>query len=145
MLPVAVSAAAANPGTVFVLDHLGNAETGSGGVDADWAAQLRAFARQPNTVAKLSGLLGDIVPAGIEASAKRLRPWRDVALAAFGPARLMFGSDWPVCTLTASYEEVVAVARELVSDLNPAEQAAVLAGTAQRVYRIGATAPGTRQ
>jgi hypothetical protein len=59
-----------------------------------------------------------------------------VALEAFGPDRLMFGSDWPVCTLVASYGTVVAAARDLTAALSPAERAAIFTGTATRVYGL---------
>ena len=55
---------------------------------------------------------------------------------AFGADRLMFGSDWPVCTLAASYDEVLAAARELTGDLSAGERDAIFAGTASRVYRL---------
>jgi L-fuconolactonase len=64
-------------------------------------------------------------------------PYYETVLESFGPARLMFGSDWPVCTLTASYAEVAAAARMLTSALSQAEQAAVFGGTARRVYGVG--------
>jgi L-fuconolactonase len=57
-------------------------------------------------------------------------------LATFGPDRLMFGSDWPPCTLQAPYDAVVAAARALVADLSQAEQDAILSGTAMRAYRL---------
>ncbi|HEY5989854.1 MAG TPA: amidohydrolase family protein, partial [Streptosporangiaceae bacterium] len=68
-----------------------------------------------------------------------LVPYYEFVLAAFGPQRLMFGSDWPPCTLSASYASVVAAARELTAPLAPAERAAVLGGTARRIYRLTAT------
>ena len=61
----------------------------------------------------------------------------ETILAEFGPDRLMFGSDWPVCTLTASYGDVVAAARTLTAGLSAIERAAVFGGTARRVYRLG--------
>ena len=65
-----------------------------------------------------------------------LRPCAEVALDAFGPARLMFGSDWPVCTLAASYPDVLRAADDLTAGLSPAERAAVFAGTATSVYGL---------
>jgi L-fuconolactonase len=146
VLPAAVLAAASQPGLTFVLDHLGNVDAGPA-VDKAWAAQLAAFAALPNTVGKLSGILGDIVrtagQADIAASAARLRPYVDIALEQFGPRRLMFGSDWPVCTLSAGYGEVAGVARALIAGLSEAEQAAILSDTARSVYRIGVAGPST--
>ncbi|WP_445050937.1 amidohydrolase family protein [Streptomyces sp. SAS_269] len=65
----------------------------------------------PNTVAKLSGLVTEAAPASW--TPDDLRPYTDAALDAFGPGRLMFGSDWPVCTLAAGYARVCETAREL--------------------------------
>jgi L-fuconolactonase len=65
-----------------------------------------------------------------------LRPYADTVLDAFGPGRLMFGSDWPVCTLAASYGQVVDVAEELTGGLGAEERAEVFGGTATRVYRL---------
>jgi L-fuconolactonase len=65
-----------------------------------------------------------------------LRPAVDWVLEVAGPDRLMFGSDWPVCLLAASYETVLATARELTAGLSPAEQAAVFGETARGVYRL---------
>jgi L-fuconolactonase len=65
-----------------------------------------------------------------------LRPYADAVLDAFGPDRLMFGSDWPVCTLAASYAQVIDTAHELIRDLDATGREAVLTGTATRVYRL---------
>jgi L-fuconolactonase len=65
-----------------------------------------------------------------------LRPYADTVLDAFGPRRLMFGSDWPVCTLAAAYGQVVDTASELVRRFGADEQAEVFGGTAARVYRL---------
>jgi L-fuconolactonase len=128
-LPAATQAAAALPGLVVVLDHLGNVEV-EPVVDESWAAAFRSFAALPNTVAKLSGFLGVPVPT------EQLRPYYRIALESFGPERLMFGSDWPVSTLGSPYGDVVGAARALTSDLSPAEQEAIFGGTARRVYRM---------
>jgi L-fuconolactonase len=132
-LAAAARAAAAVPDLTFVLDHLGKPPIASARTDP-WAADLRRLAALPNTVAKLSGLV-------TEADWHRwqvadLRPYAEVALDAFGPARLMFGSDWPVCTLAASYPDVLAAARDLTAGLTPAEREAVFAGTATAIYGL---------
>jgi L-fuconolactonase len=127
-LASAVQAAASTPELIFVLDHFGNVDvTASAEPDDAWAASFRALAALPNTVCKLSGILG-------EAPVERLRPYFELALAEFGPRRLMFGSDWPVCTLEASYSDVVTRAVALTASLSEPEQAAILADTARSVY-----------
>lgn len=65
-----------------------------------------------------------------------LRPYFDLALSTFGPERLMFGSDWPVCTQTASYGDVVAAATGLTRELSADERASIMANTARRLYLI---------
>lgn len=129
VLPAAGDAAAACPEVTFVLDHLGNPDVG-GYPDEWWVAAIRRLGGFPNVFCKLSGVLGEADTIG-------LRPYYETALAAFGPDRLMFGSDWPPCTLAAPYEAVVAAARELVADLSQAEQTAILSATAIRAYRLG--------
>jgi L-fuconolactonase len=145
-LPAATQAAAALPGLVVVLDHLGNVEVEPAAgetsvVDERWAAAFRAFAALPNTVAKLSGFLSVPAPAAWPPVA-HLRPYYRIALESFGPQRLMFGSDWPVSTLGSPYGDVVGAARALTSDLSPAEQEAIFGGTARRVYQIENGGPG---
>jgi L-fuconolactonase len=135
LLPAAVAAASAAPRLTFVLDHLGNVEV-TPRPDEAWAASFTAFARLPNTVCKLSGILGEAGTASGEPDVSGLRPYFDLALRCFGPDRLMFGSDWPVSTLGASYREVVGAALALTGELSEPERHAILAGTAQRVYRI---------
>ncbi|MEW1892174.1 amidohydrolase family protein [Streptomyces sp. NBC_00523] len=132
-LPAATRAAAALPGLVLVLDHAGKPPVATGRI-RPWADDLRAFAALPNTVCKLSGLVTEAdwdtwTPDG-------LRPYAETVIEAFGPGRLMFGSDWPVCRLAATYTEVLDTARALIQDLSEDERAAVLATTAERVYGL---------
>ncbi len=130
-LPAAVTAARQVPELRFVLDHLGNPDMSPGAspeASQPWATAFTQFAALPNTTAKLSGVLGAPLP--------QLRPYYDYALHAFGPNRLMFGSDWPPCTLEASYAEVCATARALTAGLSGSERAAIFSGTARRSYRL---------
>ncbi|HEY7265130.1 MAG TPA: amidohydrolase family protein [Trebonia sp.] len=131
-LAAATYAAAAVGGLTFVLDHAGKPPIAGGELD-EWAAAIRAFAAEPNTVCKLSGLVTEAAPG---APTGAFEPVADVILSAFGADRVMFGSDWPVCLLAADYAGVMALARSLTSGLSDTERAAVFAGTAARVYRI---------
>ncbi len=142
LLPAAVRAAGSVPDLKFVLDHLGNVEVRPR-PDPAWAAAFTALARLPNTACKLSGIFSVPAPAGApgarqdpESSVAHLRPYLDLALDTFGPDRLMFGSDWPVSTLGASYGDVVTAAIALTSSLSGPERAAILGGTARMVYDI---------
>ncbi|WP_328346512.1 amidohydrolase family protein [Streptomyces violaceus] len=129
-LPACARAAADLPGLTFVLDHLGKPPIASGDL-APWASGLRALAALPNTVGKLSGLVteADLASWTVE----DLRPYADMALEAFGPDRLMYGSDWPVCTLATSYGDTLDLVRRLTSE-HDHEQ--ILATTATRVYGL---------
>lgn len=132
-LAAATYAAAVVPGLTLVLDHAGKPPIARGEVEP-WAAAIRAFAAQPNTVCKLSGLVTEAAPG---AKPPAFVPFADVILTAFGPDRTMFGSDWPVCLLASDYAGVVELARALVAGLADDERAAVFASTAVRVYGIG--------
>ncbi|MFE3601707.1 amidohydrolase family protein [Streptomyces sp. NPDC059142] len=132
-LPAAIGAARSLPGLTFVLDHLAKPPVAEGRT-SPWAERLRELAALPNTVAKLSGL---VTEADWDSwTAGDLRPYTDIALDAFGPERLMFGSDWPVCRLAASYGAVLDAARTVTDGLSAAERDAVLSGTARRVYTL---------
>ena len=131
-LPLAVATARSVPEVIFVLDHLGNPAVESGGGFEAWAAAIGDLGQLDNVVCKLSGAHTSPV------SAPRLRPYYQAALAAFGPSRLMFGSDWPVSALTAPYHEIAQMYLELIGELSQAEQLAILDETAGRVYRASA-------
>jgi L-fuconolactonase len=131
-LPAAIDVARALPGLTFVLDHLSKPPVASGALEP-WATRVRALAAAPNVVAKLSGLVSEARPDWTVAD---LRPYAEVALEAFGPDRVMFGSDWPVCLAAATYDQVFAAAAELTAGLSETERDAVFAGTARRAYRL---------
>jgi L-fuconolactonase len=82
-----------------------------------------------------------VTEAAPGASEGAFRPAADVILGAFGPDRVMFGSDWPVCLLASDYFEAMTLARSLVAGLSEAEQTAVFASNAARVYRLGRRVP----
>lgn len=132
-LPAATEAAARLPELTFVLDHLGKPPIASKELEP-WATAVRALAARPNTVCKLSGMVTEA--AWSTWTTPDLAPYADVVLDAFGPGRLMFGSDWPVCRLAASYAEVVAAARALTHRLADDERRAVFETTASRVYGL---------
>ncbi|MET7686814.1 amidohydrolase family protein [Streptomyces sp. NPDC005483] len=125
-----VKAADSLPHLTFVLDHLGKPPIASGDLEP-WASAVRALAALPNTVCKLSGMVteADLAAWTID----DLRPYTDTVLDAFGPDRLMFGSDWPVCTLAATYGEVLDVARQLTGAHDSGQ---IFEGTAVRVYDL---------
>lgn len=133
-LPAAVTAARSVPELSFVLDHLGGPPIGSGqeGRNGPWAAAIRSLAALPNVTCKLSGV------HSTPARASDLRPCYETVLAAFGPDRLMFGTDWPVSTLAATYGQVCDMYRELTAQLSAAEQDMIFDHTARRVFGLRA-------
>ncbi len=133
-LPAAVRVARDLADVRFLLDHLGKPPIAGGDLDG-WRAAMHALRPLEHVTAKLSGLVTEADPA--RWSAGDLRPCVDLALATFGPARLAFGSDWPVCQLAAGgYRRWWAALRQLLDALSPAERTAVYGGTAIRAYRL---------
>jgi L-fuconolactonase len=132
-LAAAEATARALPEARFVVDHLSKPPIAAGGREP-WETRIRALAAHPNVSCKLSGMVTEADWAAWTVG--DLRPYAEVVLDAFGPARVMFGSDWPVCTLAATYGEVVAAAAELTAELSDGERAAVLGGTATAVYGL---------
>ena len=126
-------AARDHPSLQFVLNHLGKPPIAAGELEP-WASGLRKLAAEPNIACKLSGLQTIASP---DWTYGELAPYIDIALEAFGPSRLIFGSDWPVSSRVASYSSVCEVARAACSAMSGDERAAVLAGNASAIYRAG--------
>ena len=132
-LPAALVLTARLPDQPFVLDHLAKPPIRERAFEP-WAAAIRELARRPNVCCKLSVLV-------TEADWNRwrpedLRPYLDVAFDAFGPDRVMFGSDWPVCLVAASYERVLGVVTEFAAALSATERDALFGGNAARFYGL---------
>ena len=128
-LPAALAAVRALPELRVVVDHIAKPPIASGELEP-WAAGMRELARLEHVSCKLSGLVTEAdwtswTAADVLPYASRVREW-------FGDERLIFGSDWPVCTLAASYDAVVELAAQVVGTGN----AAVFGGNAERVYGL---------
>ena len=120
------------PNVPMVLDHI--AKPGiSAGLMQPWADQMRELAKRENVVCKLSGVAAE---AATDWTAETLRPYMEVALEAFGPARIMFGGDWPVSTLAITYPAWVALVDEVIADLSETEQRQIYCATARAFYRL---------
>jgi L-fuconolactonase len=136
-LPAAVELAALLPEQPLVLDHLAKPRIAAWATAGDreaWRRDIEALARHDNVSCKVSGMV-------TEAAWRRWRPadfapYLEIVLDAFGPNRLMFGSDWPVCLLAGEYAEVVGIVRDFCGRLAAAEQAAIWGGTAARFYSL---------
>lgn len=134
-LPAAARLVRDLPEVSFVLDHLAKPELAAGRTQ-QWERDLAEFAAHANVTAKLSGL---VTEADWDAwTLDDLRPAVAHALDVFGPGRMMFGSDWPVCLLATSYHAWIDTVAELVSELDDHERAAIWRETARRVYGLGA-------
>jgi len=126
-LPAAVEFARRFPRQRFVLDHLGKPEVRDGEFRR-WQTNLEVMASLPNVCCKLSGL---VTEADWERwTPGQLRPYLDTALDAFGPERLMMGSDWPVCLVAAPYSVALAQIRDAIGEYSMDEQQRILGGTA---------------
>ena len=134
-LPEAVSFARAFSRQPFVLDHLGKPNIRNDGF-SEWRLHVARMAELPNVCCKLSGLVTEAHWKSWTAA--QLRPYLDAALEAFGPSRLMMGSDWPVCLLAAHYDDVVALVRDALAEYSEDERQQVLGGTARRIFRLKA-------
>jgi L-fuconolactonase len=132
-LPACIALVRACPGTTFVLDHAGKPDIRRGVLEP-WRAHIAELARLPNVVCKLSGLVTEADPATWTPDA--LRPYVEHLLSCFGAERLLFGSDWPVVNLAASYRRWLETVLELLAPLSADERAAVFALNARRTYRL---------
>lgn len=128
-----------HPKQRFVLDHIAKPTIKSATPDGDWVKEFRELSRRENLDCKFSGVVTEVRDQAW--TVDLIRPYWDVAIDAYGPERLMFGSDWPVCLLQSEYSQWLSAVRELSSDLSAEQQAQFFAGTADRAYRLNAIAP----
>lgn len=131
-LPLARALADACPEVTFILDHCGVPDVKGQAFDP-WRADLTALAARPNVHCKISGL---VAYAAADWTVADLRPWIDHVLACFGWDRLVWGGDWPVCTLGASLNRWVAATAELVAHASADERAHLYHLNAERLYRV---------
>jgi L-fuconolactonase len=121
------------PGLRMVVDHIAKPPIASGRMD-DWAEDMATVAKIPNVYCKLSGMITEADPRGWKA--EHLQPYVAHVLKLFGPERLMFGSDWPVCTLAGSWKEVLAAFTQAIGPQPIEVREKLLGGTADRFYRL---------
>jgi len=116
-----------------VLDHIAKPRIGEG-IISPWRENIRELARRPNVYCKISGMATEA--DWQHWTPEQLRPYCDVVLEAFGPRRLMFGSDWPVCLLACEYRPWKELVGEMISKLSAAEQKRIMGETAIEAYRL---------
>jgi L-fuconolactonase len=132
-LPATIKFVDAHPNQVFVLDHIGKPRIKEN-VLGPWHQNLRALARRPNVYCKASGMVTEADYATWTET--QLRRYFDVGLEAFGPQRLMFGSDWPVCLVACGYARWHNLVSSWIRQLSQAEQERILGGTAIEAYKL---------
>ena len=132
-LPQAIRFVDRHPDQVFVLDHAAKPRIHEN-VLSPWRENILTLAERPNVYCKLSGM---VTEADLQAwTEAQLRPYMDVVLEAFGPARIMFGSDWPVCLAACLYQRWYRIVSDFISTLSAAEQARVMGATAAEAYKL---------
>jgi L-fuconolactonase len=132
-LPEAILFVDRHPQQVFVLDHLAKPRIKEQLLEP-WRQNLRELARRENVFCKISGLVTEA--DFLTWTEGQLRPYFETALEAFGPDRLMFGTDWPVCLVACSYRQWCDIVDRLTTALSPAERAQIFGGTAERAYHL---------
>jgi L-fuconolactonase len=136
-LPAAVELVGMLPEQPFVLDHLAKPRITQGATwegFAGWRRDIEALAAHDNVSCKVSGMVTEAAWRSWKQA--DFVPSLDAVLTAFGPDRLMFGSDWPVCLVAAEYAEVVQIVREFFSQATAGEQAQIFGDTATRFYGL---------
>ncbi len=122
-----------HPNQTFVLDHIAKPK-----IKLDefqpWANNIKELAKRENVSCKLSGM---VTEADYQTwTENQLKPYFEVVIEAFGPSRLMFGSDWPVCLVATSYFQWLDLVKKMISELTIDEQEMILFKNAQQVYKI---------
>jgi L-fuconolactonase len=132
-LPAALSLVEKLPEQRFVLDHIAKPRIGDGRMEP-WTKHMKDLAGHPNIWCKVSGLVTEANWSSW--TADMFRPYLDVVFEVFGTGRLMFGSDWPVCQLAASYSQVVRLIEDYTRRLTLTERENLFGGNAVRFYRL---------
>ena len=132
-LPIAINLVSKCPDVVFILDHCGVPQVKERNLDP-WRSYIADIAQFPNVCCKISGLVAYADPE--RWTAEDLRPFVEHAIASFGWDRLLFGSDWPVCTLSASYQQWVEALRAITQAAGEVNQRKLFHDNAVRVYRL---------
>lgn len=127
------SFAAKFPEQRLIIDHLAKPDFKTGEISS-WETHMRAIAKHPNVYCKLSGMVTEADWQRWEPA--HFMPCLNVVLEAFGPERLVFGSDWPVCKVAGTYAEVKGIIEDYISRLSATEQAGIMGGNAIRFYNL---------
>jgi L-fuconolactonase len=133
-LPQTITFVDQHPDIRMVVDHIAKPVIRRDTFDQAWATNIKDLAQREHVTCKLSGMVTEVCDETWDTAL--LQPYFQTVLSAFGPDRLMFGSDWPVCLLRSEHAQWVDSVRELIAPLSDTEQAKIMGGTAQRVYGL---------
>jgi L-fuconolactonase len=122
-----------HPDQAFVLDHLAKPLIGRNEL-SPWKEHIRELAKRANVSCKISGMVTEADYQNW--SPEQLQPYFEVVMDAFGPDRLLFGSDWPVCLVATSYKNWMELVRGKISSLSEAEKEKIMGGNAVRIYNL---------
>jgi L-fuconolactonase len=132
-LPVAIRLVDRHPRQPFVLDHIAKPRIAAREMEP-WRTHIRELARRPHVVCKVSGM---VTEADFDSwTPADLRPYFETALEAFGPERLLFGSDWPVCAVASSHAQWVATIEDFIGELSEDEKDRIMGENAAKIYRL---------
>lgn len=140
-LPQTIRFVDRHPNQPFIVDHVAKPTIVRGAFDAEWAAAIRDLARREHVTCKVSGMVTEVRDPAWDTHL--LRPYFEAVIEAFGPDRLMLGSDWPVCLLRSSYLDWVGAVQDLAADLSTDERAALFGDTASRIYGLSPVTSGS--
>lgn len=132
-LPAAIELVRQFPNQKFVVDHIAKPKI-SEGLSATWQKNIQTLAEFPNVYCKLSGMVTET--AEFSWSKSDFTPFIDLVLEAFGTDRVMYGSDWPVCLLAATYQEQLTIVKDHIITLSKTEQAKIMGGNAIDFYNL---------
>jgi L-fuconolactonase len=128
-----------HPQQIFVLDHVAKPKIASGEIEP-WRSRMRELSKRANVMCKVSGMVTE--DSWSSWSIESLLPYLDVVVEAFGPGRLMAGSDWPVCLVASEYGRWWHVLREYFAGYSESEQAQIFGATSMRTYGLADPASG---
>lgn len=132
-LPAAIEFVDRHPDQIFILDHVAKPRI-KDKILSPWNRNMREIAKRQNVYCKLSGMITEADPA--RWTPETLQPYIDTALAAFGPKRLMYGSDWPVMLLAGEYARWFGAVQNAIARLSKTEQDRIMGGAAAEAYGL---------
>ena len=131
-LPQTIKFVDQHPEIKMVIDHIAKPRISNSKFDHTWAENIKQLAARENVTCKLSGMVTEVIDGKWDTSL--LQPYFDIVLEAFGPDRLMFGSDWPVCLIQSNYTKWVDTIKSFITPLSLFEQSAIMGGNVKRIY-----------